>query len=195
MTEIADRYRRRADAFEATAAGVAPERWGDQSPCAKWKARDVVGHVVEMHAAMLRPAGRQPSPAPEVADDPLAAFRSARADVESALHDPDVAGQRCTTPIGDMSFEEHVDGVVSEDLVIHRWDLARATGQDDTIDPEELDHLWAMAQGITEELRTPEFYGPGIVVYGPAVPVPHDAPLQDRILGLLGRDPARQPER
>ena len=39
-------------------------------------------------------------------------------------------------------------------------------------------------------MRIPGAYGPGIVVFGPEVKVPEDAPLQDRLLGLLGRDPA-----
>ena len=38
-------------------------------------------------------------------------------------------------------------------------------------------------------MRIPDAFGPGIVVFGPEVPVPDDAPLQDRLLGLMGRDP------
>ena len=64
MSEIADRYRRRADAFERLIAGVRPEQWSNPSPCEKWTAVDVVDHVVGMHGIMLRPAGREPSPAP-----------------------------------------------------------------------------------------------------------------------------------
>jgi len=45
------------------------------------------------------------------------------------------------------------------------------------------------AQQIDERLRTPGAFGPGIVVYGPLVEVPDDAPVADRLLGLLGRDP------
>ena len=71
MSEIADRYRRRADAFERTAASVEPDRWSDQSPCAEWKARDVVGHIVDMHGVMLRPLGRNLTEAPSISDDPL----------------------------------------------------------------------------------------------------------------------------
>ncbi|MDP9145742.1 MAG: TIGR03086 family protein, partial [Actinomycetota bacterium] len=77
----------------------------------------------------------------------------------------------------------------STDMVIHGWDLARATGQDDTIDPDEVARMWPEAQGIGEEMRTPDFFGPGIVVFGPEVTVAADAPLQDRLLGLLGRYP------
>ena len=88
-----------------------------------------------------------------------------------------------------MSVEAHVDQVVSEDLVLHGWDLARATGQDDTIDPDDVERMWPSAHTIGEEMRTPNFFGPGIVVYGPEVEVAADAPLQDRLLGAIGRDP------
>ena len=92
--------------------------------------------------------------------------------------------------MGRTTVEQHIDGVASEDLVIHGWDLARATGQDDTIDPAEVERAWPIAQAMPEKMRIPGAYGPGIVVFGPEVKVPEDAPLQDRLLGLLGRDPA-----
>jgi uncharacterized protein (TIGR03086 family) len=152
-----------------------------------------VDHVVGMHAAMLSPLGRRLSPAPSVQDDPLGAFRSARADLEQALGDPDLAGTECRTPLGPMTVERHVDEVVSADLVIHGWDLARAVGQDATMDPRDAESMWRAAQAIPgevmEKYRTPGAFGPGITVYGPQVPVDEDAPLQDRLLGLLGRDP------
>ena len=66
MTEIADRYRRRADAFQRKVAAVTPEQWSNQSPCEDWTARDVVGHVLDMHGAMLPPLGRRLSPAPSL---------------------------------------------------------------------------------------------------------------------------------
>ncbi|GLZ28294.1 hypothetical protein Lesp02_04840 [Lentzea sp. NBRC 105346] len=189
MDQIVERYRRRADAFERKVAAVRPDQWGDPSPCAKWTARDVVDHIVMMHGAMLRPVGRSLSPAP---DEPLAAYRSARADVEAVL-DSELAGQECETPSGPMTFLEHVDRVVSDDLVLHGWDLARATGQDETIDPRDLERMWASMSAIPDELmekfRTPGAFGPDVEVFGPEVKVPEDAPLQDRLLGLIGRDP------
>lgn len=189
MSDIADRYRTRADAFERKIAAVRPDQWSNQSPCEDWDARDVVGHIVDMHSVMLRPLGRQLRPASTVQDDPLATFRSARADIETVLDDPDLAATECETPIGRLSAERNIDGVISEDLVIHGWDLARATGQDDTIDPGELARMWPAVQAIGDELRTPGAFGPGIIVFGPEVEVPADAPLQDRVLGLLGRRP------
>jgi uncharacterized protein (TIGR03086 family) len=73
--------------------------------------------------------------------------------------------------------------VAVDELVIHGWDLARATGQDYVPDPAALrashDFLLAAAEDPSR--------GGGI--FGPVVPVPADAPLLDRAVGLSGRDP------
>ena len=190
---VRERYRRRADAFEARISAVDEDRWGWQSPCDDWDARDVVGHIVMMHGAMLTPLGRSLSPAPAVSEDPLAAFRAARADVESLLANPETAAAQVSTPMGPSSYGAHVDQVVSEDMVLHGWDLARATGQDDTIDPVELDRIWPGVKDIPDIMRQPEAFGPGIVVFGPIVEVSEDAPIQDQALGYLGRDPSFVP--
>jgi len=49
--------------------------------------------------------------------------------------------------------------------------------------------MWPGAQEMDERMRTPGAFGPGVVVFGPVVEVPADAPVSDRLLGLLGRDP------
>jgi uncharacterized protein (TIGR03086 family) len=190
--EIADRFRARAEAFERKVAAVQPDQWANQSTCEEWTARDVVGHIIEMHEVMLRPLGRGLSAAPSVDDDPVGAFKSARADIEALLDDRELAKTVCDTPSGRLSVEQHIDQVVSDDLVIHSWDLARATGQDDTMDTADVERMWAGTSAIPPELaemlHTPGAFGPGIVVFGPEVQVPEDAPLQDRLLGVLGRD-------
>jgi uncharacterized protein (TIGR03086 family) len=149
----------------------------------------VVQHVLDMHAAMLRPLGRPLTEAPAVDVDPLTAFRSARHDLMEVLTDDEVAPSDVSTPVGTMTLAEHIDQVASEDLVVHGWDLARATGQEHRLDPEEVERLWPAAQAMDERMRTPGAFGPGIVVFGPVVEVPADAPMPDRLLGLLGRDP------
>ncbi|WP_432886619.1 TIGR03086 family metal-binding protein [Kribbella sp. CA-245084] len=189
MGEIAERYRRRAEAFERKVAAVAPDQWENQSPCVKWTARDVVEHVVTMHGVMLIPVARKLEPS----DDPLTAFQEARAAIEDVLDDPVAALSESDTPGGRMTTEQHIDQVISDDLVLHGWDLARATGQDETIEPVDIERLWATAAAIPPDLmakyRTPGAFGEGIEVYGAEVPVAPDAPLQNRLLGLLGRQP------
>jgi uncharacterized protein (TIGR03086 family) len=193
VNDVLDRYLARADAFENKVAQVQPEQWNNPSPCDDWDARGVLQHCLDMHAAMLRPLGRSLSDTPPVDDDPLGAFRSARTSIEAVLRDQTLSRIRCDTPNGPMSAAAHIDAVASEDLVIHGWDLSRATDQDDAIDPREAERLWAdldaMPDDLLDKYRTPGAFGLGIVVYGPEVPVPADAPLQDRLLGRLGRDP------
>lgn len=181
MGEIAERYRRRADAFERKVAAVRADQWANQSPCAGWTARDVVEHVVTMHGAVLTPVARKL----ERSDDPLTAFQEARAAIEDVLDDPVAALTETDTPTGPMTTERHIDEAVSDDLVVHGWDLARATGQDEAMDPVDVERLWAIAVAIPPELM--EKYRNG--VYGAEVPVAAEAPLQDRLLGLLGREP------
>ena len=197
MSDVLDRYRRRAVDFERKVAAVRPDEWLNPSPCETWNVRDVVDHVVSMHGYMVGAAGREPSAAPSVAQDPLAAFRAARADAEAVLDDPVLAAIECDTPNGRMTLERQIDEVTSDDLPQHGWDLARATGQDDTIDARDVERLWSITTAIASELmekyRTPGVFGPGIEVFGPEVEVPDRAPLQHRLLGLIGRDPAWAP--
>ena len=162
-------------------AAVRPDQWSNQSPCDDWKARDVVRHIVDMHGVMLRPLDRQLRPAPSVDEDPLGAFRSARADVEAVLDDPALAGIEFEGYVGRTTVEQSIDQVVSGDMVFHGWDLARATGQDDTIDPDEVGGAGAGMESFSDEILRQ----PGVL--GPALDPPADADAQTRLLAFLGR--------
>ncbi|MEV4895536.1 TIGR03086 family protein, partial [Nonomuraea sp. NPDC055795] len=76
---------------------------------------------------------------------------------------------------------------------LHGWDLAKATGQDATIDAEDVRLSWESVSELPPELieqfRTPGAFGPGVEVFGPEVKVGPDASPQDRLLGMIGRDP------
>jgi hypothetical protein len=74
---------------------------------------------------------------------------------------------------------------LSFDLPQHGWDLAVATGQDSTMDPDEVELLWGALTGDPRNWDWRRANG----WYGAPVPVPAEAPLQHRVLGLLGRDP------
>ncbi len=69
---------------------------------------------------------------------------------------------------------------------MHTWDLARSTGQDDTLDADTCAQMLEGMQPIDELLRSSG-------QYGPRVPVADDAPVQDRLMGFIGRDPAWRP--
>lgn len=180
MSAIADRYRRLSGAFAEKIAGVPPDGWGRPTPCEGWTVRDLVRHVVDTQVMFRRLAGRDTPPLPSVDDDPLGAFRAASTAVQADLDDPERAGTEYEGYLGRSTFAEGIDRFASFDLVVHAWDLARATGQDERIDPAEIPVLRAHAESFGDALRSPG-------AFGPPVEAPAGADEQARLLAFLGR--------
>ena len=83
-----------------------------------------------------------------------------------------------------MDMPGEAVGVVGlTEVVIHGWDLARATGQTYDVDP-------AIAEAVLANVAQFAAQGPVDGLFGPAVPIGDDAPVLDRIIALSGRDPA-----
>jgi uncharacterized protein (TIGR03086 family) len=181
MTAIADRYRRLAAAMEERIAAVPDDRWGSPAPCEGWTARDVVKHLVDT-PAMFFGLVNQPAPAggPSVDDDPVGAFAHVRDAVQGALDDPAVADLPYEGLMGASTFAKGLDQFLSADLVIHAWDLARATGQDDRLDPDEVHRLHERMLPMDEMLRAPG-------AFGPKIEPPAGADEQTQLLCFLGR--------
>jgi len=184
MTSPADEHRRVAGAFTVTVEGVAPEAWDRPAPPEGWLARDVVRHLVEWFPAFLLGASGITLPAgPSVDDDPVGAWRTQAEAVQELLDDADVADVEHDLPhIGRMQLGQAIDMIYTNDVFMHRWDLARATGQDETLDP---DKCAAMLEGMLpmdEAMRQSGHYGP-------RVQVPDDADAQTRMLAFIGRTP------
>ena len=150
MSEISERYRRNADHFAGLVGGVPDDRWGDASPCEDWTARDLVRHVVETQGIFLGLVGAELGELPNVDDDPAARGTRRAATVQTRLDDPELAGTEFDGVLGRMSFEGAVDTFLSSDLVVHGWDLARATGQDDATDPAEAERALEGARAAAE---------------------------------------------
>ena len=182
MTDISERYRRNADRFAAIVAGVPESRWSDPSPCEDWTAHDVVRHVVDTQGMFLGLVGRELGEIPSVDDDPPAAWDAARLVVQSDLDDPERADTEFDGYFGRTTFAEAVNRFLSSDLVVHAWDLAPATGQDETIDPAEAERVLAGARELGDAFRSPG-------VCGPEVEVPDDADIQTRLVAFYGRTP------
>jgi uncharacterized protein (TIGR03086 family) len=72
--------------------------------------------------------------------------------------------------------------IYTGDVFLHRWDLARATGRDETLDP---DKCAAMLEGMLPMDKVLRQSGQ----YGPRVEVPDDADVQTKLLAFIGRTP------
>ena len=184
MTNIADRFRNVSRLFTARVRQVPPEAWDNPAPCEGWLARDVVRHLVEWVPGMVLAGPGLPLPdIPSVDADPVGAWEAVRAAVQAALDDPDVAAREFDTRPGRYSVQNAVATFVIADVLIHTWDLARAAGLDDTLDPVE----------VRRALEGMSSVDPAFLVdsgqYGPAVPVPDDADEQTRLIALTGRTP------
>ncbi|MDT0326900.1 TIGR03086 family metal-binding protein [Nocardiopsis lambiniae] len=180
MNDIAARYSRLSDAFAAVVATVPEERWSSPSPCPDWTAREVVGHVVDTQGMFLGLVGRELGDVPKAADDPVASWDAARAVVLADLADPERAGTAFDGFFGRTTFAEAVDRFLNFDLIVHRWDLARATGGDERLDPDDVRWAREATAAFGDALR-------GDGVCGPELTPPGDADEQTRLLAFLGR--------
>ncbi|MBB3042213.1 TIGR03086 family metal-binding protein [Nocardioides soli] len=186
MSDPAERHREVAAGFTRRVEGTTD--WDAPAPVDGWTARDVVRHLGEWFPGFLASGSDVSLPSgPSADDDPVGAWRSQAEAVQALLDDPATGGRVLSNPhIGEVALPEAVDRFYTSDVFMHTWDLARATGQDETLDPETCAELLAGMEPIEEVLR-------GSGQYGARVDVPADADVQTRMLGFIGRDPAWRP--
>jgi len=164
--------------------------WDAPAPVDGWTARDVVRHLVEWLPAFLASGtGIELPTGPSVDDDPVSAWQAHSDAVQAVLDDPATADRLLTNPhIGQLPLPGAIDSFYTADVFMHTWDLARATGQDDGLDPDVCAAMLAGMQPMEQVLRSSG-------QYGPAVPVPADADPKTRLFAFIGRDPAWTPSR
>jgi uncharacterized protein (TIGR03086 family) len=179
-------------------AGVPEGSLDRPTPCGAYTVGDLLHHVggtavAFAHAAAktLPEGGSQPpsGDAGRLPDDWRTRIPHDLGYLAGAWRDPDA--WTGLTRVGGVDLPGEVAGVIGlDELVIHGWDLARATGQDFDDDPASLEvvhgFLVGLAQPEQQELRSN--------IFGPIVAVPDDAPLLDRTLGLAGRSPDWAPD-
>ena len=175
--------------------GVTDDQLADGTPCPDYAVRNLLGHLLGL-AVAFRDAGRKElgpttdtspdSVLPDVGPGWREELPKVLAELAEAWRDP--AAWTGETRAGGVPLTGAEAGVVAVDeLVVHGWDLARATGQPYAPDPSALQLSYGMLLAAADDPSR----GGGI--FGPVVPVPEDAPLLDRAVGLSGRDPGWTP--
>lgn len=183
MSSPADDHRRVAADFTKVVDGVTD--WDAPAPVQGWAARGVVDHLVTWLPGFLAAGGVELPSAPDDAE-PRERWRAHADAVQHLLDGPD-ADRPFTHPhAGTHPLDQAVAQFYTADVFMHTWDLARASGQDVDLDADRCAAMLAGMQPIEEMLRASG-------QYGPAVPVPDDASVQDRFVAFIGRDPAWAP--
>jgi uncharacterized protein (TIGR03086 family) len=182
MDEIIERYTRIAGQFSDRVRAVPPDRWEAASPCDGWTARDVVRHLAEWVPGFFGDQGVGFGDVPSVDVDPVAAWNAVDAGLATALGDPRQASRMVENPFGPRTLAETVDLIVVPDVLVHTWDLARATGLDETLD---VDQVRRMLEGMSS---IPDDVLRGDGMFGPRIAVADDVDDQTALLAYLGRE-------
>ncbi|GAA3117981.1 TIGR03086 family metal-binding protein [Planomonospora alba] len=184
--DIREAYRRALEDFGALVHRIAPGQWENPTPCADWDVRTLVNHVVnESLSVPGLLAGRSAAevgPAFEgdlLGDDPLKAFDAAAAAAAHAVGDDGSLARVVRLSFGDVTAAEYVTELFA-DALIHTWDLARAIGADERLDPELVEACAAWFADAEDDYRRA-----GVI--GDPHPAPAGADLQGRLLAAWGR--------
>jgi uncharacterized protein (TIGR03086 family) len=188
---------RALDQIGTLVTGTAPETLDGPTPCDGWDVRALLDHLVGVHRriAHVGAGGHFADiPAdPGGVHDHVAEIAAARADIDRVwIHDPDgtaVLDRVLTVPWGTMPGRFVGFGYVQE-LTVHAWDLAAATGRTAGLD----DELALAVEDVARQVLPAEPRG-GDIPFGPPVEVAADAAPYERLVGWLGRDPRGVPVR
>ncbi len=174
--------------------GISDEQLDASTPCPDYRLGDLVDHVGGLSLAFTWAAAKDPRTALSAQGPSGAAQRlepdwrtttASRLDaLAQAWKEP--AAWSGMTAAGGVDLPGDAAGLVAlDELVLHGWDVAVASGQDFGVDLASLEAV----HGFTTAMSMPAEQQARQGLFGPVVPVPDGAPLLDRVLGLAGRDP------
>ncbi|QNE73943.1 TIGR03086 family protein [Streptomyces finlayi] len=183
-----------AERIRALLGAIEDRQLDGPTPCPDYAVRELLAHLVGLTTAFRDAARKDLGPttdtAPDAAlpvldDDWREALPRLLDEMAAAWSDP--AAWEGMTRAGGVDLPGEVAGLVAlNELVVHGWDLARSTGQEFRAAEADL--------RSSEAMLTSADGGPGSAdIFGPPVPVPADAPLLDRVIGLSGRRPDWRP--
>jgi len=170
-------------------AGVRDDQLGDPTPCTGTTVAAMLDHLVGLTIAFREAAEKVPqsggprADAAHLPDDWRTRLPMQLDGLVAAWRRP--SAWEGPTVIAGMTMPAPAAGTTGlNEILVHGWDLAVATGQEYRPDPEAVRVCFDF--GLDFAAGAPEARDQ---IYGPVVPVPEDAPLFDRLLGQTGRDP------
>ncbi|HZD70525.1 MAG TPA: TIGR03086 family metal-binding protein [Actinomycetes bacterium] len=185
-TDVRKLHQRAIEAFGAHVHAIRDDQWGARTPCEEWDVRTLVNHLVSENRWMppLLAGGTIAEVGDRfegdlLGDDPEAAWDDSAAEAVTAVHEDGAMERTVHLSFGDFPGQEYTMQVFA-DLVIHGWDLARAIGADERIDPD-------LVEACSSWFRPMEAAYRSAGAIGPRVETPPDAGPQTLLLATFGR--------
>ncbi len=185
MTEVKDLHARALERYGHLVHAVREGQWHDPTPCTDWDVRVLVNHLVSENLWM--PPLLDGMTIADVGDaldgdllgeDPSAAWDRSAEEAGGAVQGAPL-DRTVHLSYGEVSADHYISEVFS-DLTIHGWDLARAIGADEKMDPEAVDVLYARYKPNEGRLKATG-------LFGPKIEPPPGADKQTRLLAVFGR--------
>ncbi|NKQ53626.1 TIGR03086 family protein [Amycolatopsis sp. K13G38] len=197
MEGIIDRFVTAGAGFERLLRSVRPGQWASPTPCSEWNVRRLVNHVARgnLNYVALLEGGTgaeflRMRDLDALGGDPVATYAASVRNCAEAFARPGVLERTLDYPLGPVSGGQAL-AVRTTDTVIHTWDLARALGAGERLDPglvawidDHLDEIYAgLAETPVADGTTHRFFA------APPATLTADASRQSRLLHRMGRKP------
>lgn len=164
-------------------AGVSDDQLTQPTPCTDWTVADLLAHVNQFATVFTLNASKRPVEMPhDLPDDWRTALPQRIDELVEAWRDEAAWSGRVSAGGVEMDAEDNAV-VAAEELVVHGFDLAKASGQEVAIEDSSLDLIDRFLVVFAAPIASGQ--GP----YGPAVTAPGDASRVERTIAQTGRDP------
>jgi len=164
---------------KSVVGGVSASQLGNPTPCEKWSVQDLLDHILGGLSVQISVMTDGAEKAPDAAANSLARYEAGTSKVVEVANIPGMMEKQLQSPFGPITGAPWMMGSFM-DTLIHTWDLAKATGQNTDMDPALAEACYAAFAPQIEQFRGPETFGPAVEVTG-------TASIQDKLLGIMGR--------
>lgn len=186
MTRLIDLHGTAMEEFDRRVREVELTDWASPTPCTEWDVHDLVDHLTSeqlwvphlLAGARIEEVGDR-FDGDNLGETPATTWSVAAREARTAWVAPSSLDREVHLSFGDVPAEVYL-WQMTFDLAVHAWDLARAIGANEDLDPDLVEELYAWTREQHGDLAASG-------MFDDPVPVPEEADTQTRLLALTGR--------